>query len=46
VALGDSVNRRGKAGQWKAWYDRAIRQAEELYEVYLRERAREKEERR
>lgn len=30
-----------KAGQWKAWYDRAIPQAEELYAVYLKERAKE-----
>lgn len=28
-----------KAGQWKAWYERAIPQAEELYAVYLKERA-------
>ena len=32
-----------KAGQWKSWYDRAIPQAEELYEVYLKERAEEEE---
>ena len=30
-----------KAGQWKAWYERAIPQAEELYAVYLKERAEE-----
>jgi Phage derived protein Gp49-like (DUF891) len=29
----------GKTGQWKAWYERAISHAEELYAVYLRERA-------
>jgi hypothetical protein len=32
-----------KAGQWKTWYDRAIPWAEELYEVYLKERAEEEE---
>lgn len=30
-----------KAGQWKAWYERAIPLAEELYSVYLKERAEE-----
>lgn len=30
-----------KAGQWKTWYERAIPQAEELYAVYLKERAEE-----
>jgi hypothetical protein len=33
-----------KAGQWKTWYDRAIPRAEELYEVYLKERTKEEEE--
>jgi hypothetical protein len=33
----------GKAGQWKRWYDRAIPRAEELYEVYLKERAEDEE---
>jgi len=28
-----------KTGQWKAWYERAIPHAEELYAVYLKERA-------
>ena len=32
-----------KAGQWKAWYKRAIPQAEELYAVYLKERAEEED---
>lgn len=32
-----------KAGQWKTWYERAIPQAEELYAVYLKERAKEEE---
>jgi hypothetical protein len=31
-----------KPGQWKTWYDRAIPRAEELYEVYLKERAEER----
>ena len=30
-----------KAGQWRAWYERAIPQAEELYAVYLKERGEE-----
>jgi hypothetical protein len=33
-----------KAGQWKTWYDRAIPRAEELFEVYLKERAEGEEE--
>jgi hypothetical protein len=33
-----------KAGQWKTWYDNTIPQAEELYAVYLKERAKEEEE--
>jgi hypothetical protein len=33
-----------KTGQWKTWYDRAIPRAQELYEVYLKERTREEEE--
>jgi hypothetical protein len=32
-----------KAGQWKTWYERAIPQAEELYAVYLKERAEEED---
>jgi hypothetical protein len=28
-----------KAGQWRAWYERAIPQAEQLYATYLEERA-------
>ena len=28
-----------KTGQWNAWYERAIPHAEELYAVYLKERA-------
>ena len=28
-----------KTGQWKTWYERAIPHAEELYAVYLKERA-------
>lgn len=28
-----------KAGQWNAWYERAIPLAEERYEIYLKERA-------
>jgi len=28
-----------KTGQWKAWNERAIPHAEELYAVYLKERA-------
>ena len=32
-----------KAGQWKAWYERAIPQAEGLYAVYLKERAEEED---
>jgi hypothetical protein len=30
-----------KTGQWKTWYERAIPQAEELYSVYVKERAEE-----
>jgi len=30
-----------KAGQWKAWYERAVPLAEELYAVYLKERGEE-----
>jgi hypothetical protein len=30
-----------KTGQWTAWYERAIPQAEELYAVYLKERTEE-----
>lgn len=33
-----------KAGQWKTWYNHAIPRAEELYAVYLKERAKEEEE--
>jgi hypothetical protein len=33
-----------KAGQWKTWYERTIPRAEELYAVYLKERAKEEEE--
>ena len=32
-----------KAGQWKTWYEHAIPRAEELYGVYLKERAEEEE---
>jgi hypothetical protein len=32
-----------KAAQWKTWYERAIPQAEELYAVYLKERAEEED---
>lgn len=28
-----------KAGQWREWYRRAIPRAEQLYEIYLKERA-------
>ncbi|MBP2330244.1 hypothetical protein JOF56_010629 [Kibdelosporangium banguiense] len=27
-----------KAGQWNAWYERAIPLAEQRYEIYLKER--------
>nr|WP_281189147.1 type II toxin-antitoxin system RelE/ParE family toxin [Nocardia kruczakiae] len=30
-----------KTGQWKSWYEQAIPHAEELYRVYLKERAEE-----
>ncbi len=30
-----------KSGQWQTWYERAIPHAEELYAVYLKERAEE-----
>ena len=30
-----------KAGKWGRWYDKAIPRAEELYEIYLKERAEE-----
>jgi hypothetical protein len=32
-----------KTGQWKTWYERAIPHAEELYSVYLKERAEEED---
>ena len=32
-----------KAGQWQTWYERAIPRAEELYAVYLKERAEEED---
>jgi hypothetical protein len=32
-----------KTGQWHTWYERAIPQAEELYALYLKERATEEE---
>ncbi|PXX68719.1 hypothetical protein DFR70_102404 [Nocardia tenerifensis] len=32
-----------KTGQWNAWYQRAIPQAEALYEIYLKERAEEED---
>ncbi|MGA6206451.1 type II toxin-antitoxin system RelE/ParE family toxin [Nocardia testacea] len=34
-----------KSGQWEIWYEQAIPNAEELYAVYLKERAEEEEER-
>lgn len=34
-----------KAGQWKTWYERAMPRAEELYGVYLKERAEEERKR-
>jgi hypothetical protein len=30
-----------KTGQWKSWYEQTIPRAEELYAVYLKERAEE-----
>jgi hypothetical protein len=30
-----------KSGQWKSWYERAVPHAEELYAVYVKERAEE-----
>lgn len=33
-----------KTGQWSAWYQQAIPQAEALYEIYLKERAEEERE--
>jgi hypothetical protein len=41
VAVGHPAHRGDKTGQWKAWYERAIPHAEELYAVYLKERAEE-----
>lgn len=35
-----------KAGNWKRWYDKAIPRAEELYQIYLAERATEEGEER
>ena len=32
-----------KAGDWLGWYRHAIPQAEQLYEIYLKERAAEQE---
>jgi hypothetical protein len=34
-----------KTGQWHAWYERAIPQAETLYALYLKERTTEEEDR-
>jgi transcriptional regulator with XRE-family HTH domain len=33
-----------KTGQWHTWYERAVQQAEKLYAIYLKERAKEEEE--
>jgi hypothetical protein len=33
-----------KTGQWHSWYEHAIPQAEQMYEVYLQERANAEEE--
>jgi hypothetical protein len=33
-----------KAGKWNAWYRRAIPHAEELYAIYLKERAEDQQE--
>jgi len=44
VAISDPAGRRGQGGSVEAWYDRAIPRAEDLYAVYLKERAREEEE--
>ncbi|MGI8800402.1 MAG: type II toxin-antitoxin system RelE/ParE family toxin [Pseudonocardia sp.] len=34
-----------KAGNWQRWYRQAIPRAEQLYELYLKERSSEEEER-
>jgi hypothetical protein len=34
-----------KAGKWNRWYAEAIPRAEQLYEIYLKERAEEEKER-
>ncbi|GII06049.1 hypothetical protein Pta02_80570 [Planobispora takensis] len=34
-----------KAGRWKSWYEEAIPLAEHRYEVYLKERARQEDDR-
>jgi len=33
-----------KVGQWQAWYERAVPQAERLYAAYLEERTKAEEE--
>lgn len=33
-----------KAGNWTAWYHHAVPRAEELYAIYLKERAEEEQE--
>jgi hypothetical protein len=39
VAFSDPAGRRGKSGKWNRWYAEAIPHAEQLYEIYLKERA-------
>ena len=38
-----AIERRGQVRKWNGWYATAIPYAEQLYEIYLKERADEEE---
>jgi hypothetical protein len=42
-SFGNPIDRR-RQGRWTRWYTEAIPRAEQLYEIYLKERAEEEEE--
>jgi hypothetical protein len=41
VAFSDSPGRRRQLREWNRWYAETIPHAEQLYEIYLKERAEE-----
>jgi hypothetical protein len=41
MAVGDLISGRGQVREWNRWYAEAIPIAEQLYEIYLKERAEE-----